>query len=165
MFLKSYTELPMSFEEVRAAMLRQPQRWLSGLADAAERDGRRLLIEVGLQVGGRGLSHDAWLEVGEPITTDRVASLPIRLHAEGHERLFPSLEGTLDAAWLGTGRTYLALTAQYDPPFGGLGHAIDRALLHRVAEAVGRRFLEAAAERLQTQAASGSAGPHLKHLQ
>lgn len=159
MFLKSYTELPVSFDEVRTAMLRHPHRWLSGLADAAERDGDRLLVEVGLEVGGRGLSHAAWLEVGVPITTDRIVSLPIRLHTEGHERLFPSLEGSLDAAWLGSGRTHLALTAQYDPPFGILGQAIDRALLHRVAEAVGRRFLESAAERLMSGAPSQSPDP------
>jgi hypothetical protein len=148
MFLKSYTELPLGFDGVRASMLRRPNHWLVGLAAAIERNGERLLVEVGLEVHGHQFSRSAWLETGEPVTTDRVVSLPFWLRVEDHQRLFPSLEGSIDAAWLGHGRTYLALNAQYDPPFGPLGGVADRALLHRVAEAVARRFLETVAERL-----------------
>jgi hypothetical protein len=148
MFLKSYTELPVSFEDVRAAILRRSRPWLDGLVDVASQDGERMLVEVGLEVGGRAVARSAWLEVGEPLTTDRTASLPLHMRLQDHERLFPSLEGCLDAAWLGPGRTHLALTVQYDPPLGILGRSIDRALLHRVAEAVARHFLETVAQRL-----------------
>jgi hypothetical protein len=144
-FLKSVTELAVDFDDVRAAMLRRPRGWLAGPAAAAEDDGDRLLVEVGLQVGGREIGPYATLEVGEPMLTDRVVLLPLRLRVEDHQRLFPSLEGSLDAAWLGPGRTHLALTATYEPPFGVVGQAVDRTLLHRVAEAVAQRFLEAVA--------------------
>jgi hypothetical protein len=125
-------------------------------------NGERLLVEVGLQVHGHEVSRSAWLETGEPVTTDRVASLPFRLRAEDHQRLFPSLGGSIDAAWLGHGRTHLALTAQYDPPFGSLGRVADRALFHRVAEAVALRFLETVAERLAADSVAGSSGPRRK---
>lgn len=151
MFLKSYTELPVSFVDVQAAILRRPRPWLDGLADVASQDGERMLVEVGLEVRGRAVARSAWLEVGEPLTTDRTASLPLRLRLQEHERLFPSLEGSLDAAWLGPACTHLALTVQYDPPFGILGRSVDRALLHRVAEAVARHFLETVAKRLTVQ--------------
>src|SRR5258708_37996458 len=82
------------------------------------------------------------------MTTDRVVLLPLRLRVIDRERLFPSLEGSLDAAWLGPGRTHLALTANYEPPLGVVGRAVDRALLHRVAEAVAQRVLGAAAPEL-----------------
>src|SRR5258708_5978504 len=87
------------------------------------------------------------------MTTDRVVLLPLRLRVIDRERLFPSLEGSLDAAWLGPGRTHLALTANYEPPLGVVGRAVDRALLHRVAEAVAQRFLEAAARELEARGA------------
>jgi hypothetical protein len=158
MFLKSYTELPLSFDEVRATMLRRPNHLLEGLAAAVERNGERLLVEVGLEVHGHQVSRSAWLEAGEPVATDRVASLPFWLGVEGHQQLFPSLEGSIEAAWLGHDRTHLALTAQYDPPFGPLGGVADRALLHRVAEAVARRFLGTIAERLAAESLAGSGG-------
>lgn len=148
MFLKTVTELSTDFEEVRAALVRRPRGWLEELASAAGAEGSRLLVQVGLEVHGRQLVRRARIEVGDPITTDRLASLPLRLWMEDHEHLFPTLEGSIDAAWLGPGCTHLALTAQYRPPFGVLGQVIDRALLHRVAEAVAQQFLEAVAVRL-----------------
>jgi hypothetical protein len=162
MFLKSVTELEVDFDDVRAAMLGDPHGWLAGLAAAAGDEGDQLLVDVGLEVGGHELSRRARLEVGEPLTTDRVALLPLRLGVEDHERLFPSLEGSLDAAWLGPGRTHLALAATYEPPFGIVGRAVDRTLLHRVAEAVAQRFLEAVARELEARRTIGQDGhgPH-----
>jgi hypothetical protein len=159
MFLKSVTELAVDFDDVRAAMLDDPRGWLADLAVSAVEEGDGLLVDVGLQVGGREVRRRANLEVGEPMTTCRVALLPLRLCAGDHERLFPSLNGSLDAAWLGPGRTHLALTATYEPPFGVVGRAVDRALLHRVAEAVAQRFLEAVGGKLEARDANGAAGP------
>lgn len=151
MFMKAVTEVEVDFDEVRAAMLSDPRVWLASLAAAAEHDGDRLLVDVGLRVVGQEVRRRAGLEVGEPMTADRVVLLPLRLRVEEHERLFPSLEGSLDAAWLGAGRTHLALTVSYEPPFGVVGKAVDRALLHRVAEAVAQRFLEAIARELDVR--------------
>src|SRR5215472_14058301 len=72
MFLKSVTELEADFDEVRAALLRGPLAWLDGLAAAAGDEGDRILVDVGLEVGGREVSRRARLEVGVPMVTDRV---------------------------------------------------------------------------------------------
>jgi hypothetical protein len=154
MFVKSYMELGVDFATVRDAILLRPPRWLDGLMTAAEEDGTRLLTEVGLAVGGHVLSRRAWLEVGDSSTTDRVAFLPLHMRVEDHERLFPALHGTLDAAWLGPGRTHLALSAQYAPPFGLIGRIVDRTLFHRVAEVVAQRFLARGAQHLASMAGS-----------
>jgi hypothetical protein len=154
MFLKSYTELSVAFDEVRAALSTSPESWLDGVADAVERQGSRLLVDVGLEIRGHEIGRTAWLEIGEPVATSRVISLPLSLRVRERAGLFPPLDGSLDAAWLGHGRTQLALTAQYDPPFGVLGRTVDRALLHRVAEAVARHFLESVAERLVARSAA-----------
>ncbi len=158
MFLKSVTDLDLDFANVTAAMLSEPRTWLAGLATAAGAEGDRLLLDVGLEVGGHDVSRRACLEVGEPMAVYRVAQLPLRLRVVGHQGLFPSLDGTLDAAWLGPGRTHLALTANYDPPLGVVGRAVDRALLHRVAEAVAQRFLEAIAGELTNRRPDGPNG-------
>lgn len=149
MFIKSYTELAVGFDEVRAALFRRPHRWLDGLGQAVEQHREQLMVEVGLEVHGHGVRRPVLLEVGVPVASERTASLPLRMRAEDHQRLFPSLEGSLDAAWLGPGRTHLEINFQYDPPLGALGRAIDRILLHRVAEAVVGQFLQIIAERLE----------------
>ncbi|HEY7202535.1 MAG TPA: hypothetical protein VIC57_20105 [Candidatus Dormibacteraeota bacterium] len=149
MFLKAVTELPIDFEAVRAGMLDGPDRWLDPLADAAGHDQDRLLVDVGLGPGGGAPTRPASLSLGTPVVLgDRVLSLPLRLRMSDHAALFPVLDGNLDVAWLGEGRTYLAMAVQYEPPFGLLGRVADGALLHRVSELVVQRFLASAATRL-----------------
>ena len=46
-------------------------------------------------------------------------------------------------------RTQLAMTARYTPPFGLLGRVADRGLLHRVAEATVKDFVDRVGEALQ----------------
>jgi hypothetical protein len=157
MFLKSVTELAVDYQDVRAAMLLDPRDWLTGLAAEASDEGDRLVVNVGLEVAGQQVGHRAHLEVGEPLISDRVLMLPLRLRATDHRRLFPTLEGSLDAAWLGPGRTYLAFSVQYEPPLGLVGRAVDRALLHRVAETVAQRFLQSVAHELS---GNGQVRPH-----
>jgi hypothetical protein len=152
MFLKSITELAVDFEDVQAVMLRDPQEWLAGLAAKARDHGDLLVVNVGLEVAGQQVGGGAQVEIGEPMTSQRVLMLPLRLRARDHRGLFPTLEGSLDAAWLGRHRTYLASSFQYEPPLGLVGRAVDRALLHRVAEAVAQRFLESVANDLRARA-------------
>src|SRR5437879_5843993 len=148
MFLKSVTELPVDFECVRAAMQRNAREWLEGPAGEAGRYGRRLLAEVGLEGTCCPGERSAGLELGAPVTTDRVASFPLSFDVQEAGGLIPSLRGTFDAAWLGSARTQLALSGSYDPPFSVLDRMADRTLLHRVAETVAHHFLQEVAERL-----------------
>lgn len=152
MFLKSVTELAVDLRDVRAVVLGTSREWLDWLAAEAGEQGDRLTLNVGLDVAGRHVGGPVGLEVGEPIDSHHLVMLPLRLRSRDHRRLFPTLEGSLDAAWLGRGRTYLALSLTYEPPLGLVGRAVDRALLHRVAETVSQRFLEAIANELLVRA-------------
>ena len=152
MFLKNVTELAVDFDDVRAVMLHAPREWLARLAAEAGEQGDRLTVHVGLEVAGQHVGGPVGLEIGEPLDSDRVVMLPLRIQSVDHRRLFPRLEGSLDAAWLGPGRTYLALSLTYDPPLGLAGRVVDRALLHRVAETVAQRFLERIANELLVRA-------------
>ena len=49
---------------------------------------------------------------------------------------------------MGSARTQLGLSANYEPPLGVLRKIADRALFHRVAEVTVKDFLERIGERL-----------------
>jgi hypothetical protein len=85
--------------------------------------------------------------------------LPLHIRVVHDTRLFPSLRGSLDAAWLGNGRTHLAMNAMYEPLFGLADKPVDRTLLHRVTEAVAQRFLEAVAHEPTVRTADSPTGP------
>src|SRR5262245_32571831 len=114
MFLKTVTELTADFHDVRAAMLCEPGEWLAGPGAEAGEVGDQLVVQVGLEVAGHQVGARARLEVGEPMTSDRLVMLPVRLRAQDHRRLFPTMEGSLDSAWLGRDRTYLSLSLSYE---------------------------------------------------
>jgi hypothetical protein len=157
MFLKSVTELAIDFRDVRAAMLNDPGPWLAGLAEAAGDHGDRLLVDVGLATNRYERGRDR-LEVGEAVTTDRAAVLPLRIQVADDRWLLPSLDGSLDAGWLGHDNTHLAVSAMYEPPFALEQRLVDRTLFHRVTEAVVQHFLEAVARELTARAAAVLAG-------
>jgi uncharacterized membrane protein len=75
--------------------------------------------------------------------------------ATSAEHLFPALDADLEVAALGPSRTQLSISARYRPPGGPVGRALDRALLHRVAEATVKDFLDRVGEALQTRALAG----------
>ena len=49
--------------------------------------------------------------------------------------------------------TRLTLNARYDPPLGKLGELIDRALMHRLAQATIKDFVERLAGRVEAELA------------
>ncbi len=152
MFLKTYVELAKPFDQVRQVLLDDVDRWLPNLAQETGQEGERMLVDVGLAVGRRRLRRPAQLLVGSAQVSERLASLPIQLRMRRSDGLFPSFDGFLEAAWLGRERTQLVLEAQYEPPLGLMGRALDRGMLHRVAETAARGLLEAVAARIAAEA-------------
>jgi len=72
----------------------------------------------------------------------------------GLASLFPTLEADIELGELGPERTQLSISARYTPPLGSLGRVLDRALLHRVAEATVKDFLDGAAASFQADRAA-----------
>lgn len=142
MFVRSYVELHLPIADVEEALLRAPERWIPQLAASAEERGDRLLAEVGFAASGHQVGKRVVIELGPPVRTPGRTWLPILWRATGPKGLFPTLEGELEVAALGPGLTQLGLSARYKPPFGLIGESIDRALLHRVAEATVHDFVE-----------------------
>lgn len=153
MFIRYYLDLPIPFETLETALLAQPEAWLPGLARDAESRGEHLLAEVGFAVDdAHRLDKQVEIGFGEPYRIPGKTLLPMSWKATGPERLFPALDADLEVASLGPNRTQLSISARYRPPMGLLGRALDRALLHRVAEATAKDFLDRVGEALQVRA-------------
>ena len=71
--------------------------------------------------------------------------------------LLPRLDATVELGPLGEDRTQLAISARYQPPLGVVGRAVDRVLLHRVAEATLKDFLDRLADAITLSDAGGAA--------
>ncbi|MEW6059392.1 MAG: hypothetical protein AB1551_04505 [Actinomycetota bacterium] len=152
MFLRYFLELPIPFADVESRLLERPQSWLPGLARDAEHRGERLLAEVGFPVDEEHrIAKEVVLELGQPYRIPSKTLLPMGWRATGPERLFPLLDADLEVAALGPNRTQLSISAQYRPPLGVVGQALDRALLHRVAEATVKDFVDRVGEAIQSK--------------
>jgi hypothetical protein len=142
MFIRAYVELNLPIAEVEPTLLRTPAEWIPGLAASAEEHGDHLLTEVGFPVSQLHVGKRVEIDLGRPVHTPGRTWLPVSWRATGPRGVFPTLEGELEVAALGLQLTQLGLSARYKPPFGALGDSVDRALLHRVAEATIRDFVE-----------------------
>ena len=150
MFIRYYAEIDAPAEAVTAALLDGPDAWLPGLAKAAGDRGEELLVEVGFGSERCRLECEVELTVRRPIVFPSRTTLPISWKPRGHRHLLPELEADVEVAPLGEHHTQLSISARYQPPLGALGKALDRALLHRVAEATVKDFLDGVARRLTT---------------
>lgn len=93
------------------------------------------------KVGAAGLSKLVRVQLRELAGTDRSAGLAIRWEATGPGGgLFPVLDADLRLASAGDQVTLLTMAGVYRPPLGPLGEALDRVILHRVADATIRNF-------------------------
>jgi hypothetical protein len=148
MFLRYFVEIPTTFEELERRLLDRPEEWIPGLATLADARGQELLAEVGFGPPHLRVGKSVLITLGEAVRFPSKTVLPLTWKATGTEGLFPGLEGDLEVAGLGPARSQLSISARYRPPLGRLGSVIDRALLHRVAEATVKDFLDRAAEAL-----------------
>jgi hypothetical protein len=158
MFVRYYVELPLPPEEVEAALVAAPAGWLSALAGEADQRGGSLLAEVGVGPFGPRLGRRVAVSVGPPLRYPSKTLLPFTWRPAGGSGLLPDLEGDIELGSLGSGKTQLAVSGRYRPPLGSLGRAADRVLLHRVAEATVKDFLDRVAEALVHPAAAQSNG-------
>jgi hypothetical protein len=148
-FARSHVELQLPFPAAEEAMLRAPGEWIPGLVNSAEHMGEALLAEFGFETGGRRVATPIEVDIGPPIRFESRLVLPMTWTPVRHPALLPVFDADAEVAPLGPSRTQFAISARYDPPLGALGRVIDRGLLHRVAEAVIKDFVDRAGETLQ----------------
>ena len=149
MFLRSYVDVARPIESVEAEMAVGVENWMPDMAQRANGDGEKLLSELGFNLGKRRIGRRIKVEIGAPAAASGLMFMPIRWESATEAGLFPTLEGVLEVAALGSARTQLGLSASYEPPLGLVGKIADRALFHRVAEVTVKDFLERIGARLE----------------
>jgi hypothetical protein len=120
-------------------------------ADFAYRRGEE--IRVRLTLDSSFVAKEVWLEVGEPVRGDDQTTVSITWEATGTPGLFPRMEADLLVTSLGPEVTHLAFRGSYRPPMGPVGAALDRVLLHRVAELSVKTFVDRLASLLSERIA------------
>ena len=148
MFIYYFVHLNRSFDEARGRLL-EVLSGLDGMAAAAYREGEEIRARIGV-VESPAVAKTVRLEVGEPVGEDGTMLLPVVWEATGTPGLFPRMEAEVVLAALGPALTQLSLRGSYRPPLGPIGRVLDRALLHRVAEASVKGFVDRIARALQT---------------
>jgi hypothetical protein len=152
MFVGDETRLDIGYAMARERLTRLAEgaTLLSTSEDAYEYSTAGLA-----KVGLPGLSKLVRVQVRELARTQGPAGLAIRWEATGPGGgLFPVLDADITLAPAGDAvdrATVLAMAGVYRPPLGPLGHALDRAILHRVAAATIRGFLAELASRIAGQ--------------
>jgi hypothetical protein len=119
------------------------------LASAAEKDGEVLRLQIGPTWAGGRMTREVEVTLGPMRERGESRVVPLVWRATGLTSMFPALNGDIELAPLGPQRCRLTLAASYLPPFGDVGHALDRALLHRVAQSTVRSFLARVASSLE----------------
>lgn len=148
MFLRYYVDLEVPFGDAEASLLTGPDAWVPGLLLDAEDQGHALLAEVGFAVDRKRIDREVEITLGAPYRSGSMTRVPVTWRATERERLFPQLEADIEVAALGPSRTQLSIDARYRPPLALVGRALDRVLLHRVAEATMRDFVDRIARRI-----------------
>ena len=149
MFLRTYVELDVPFEEAEASLLEGPDAWVPGLFRDAEDRGQALLAEVGFAVDdARRIDREVRITLGTPYRSGSTTRVPLIWRATSNGRLFPQLDADIELAGLGPRRSQLSIDARYRPPLALVGRALDRTLLHRVAEATIKDFVDGVAGRI-----------------
>jgi hypothetical protein len=139
MFVGAEVLLEVGFEVARERLARLAESGvlISASQDAYGRETARLV-----RVGIAGLSKLVRVQARELARTDTSAGLAIRWEATGPGGpLFPVLDADIRLAPAGEHLTLLTIAGSYRPPLGRLGEGLDRAILHRVADATIRGFL------------------------
>jgi len=146
-FIYYFVHLDRSFREARGQLLEVLSR-LDLMAAAAYREGEEIRAKIGPSENP-AVAKSVRLEVGEPVGEDETMLLPIVWEATGTPGLFPRMEAEVVLAELGPELTQLSLRGSYRPPLGSLGRVLDRALLHRVAEASVKGFVDRVARTIE----------------
>ncbi len=156
MDVRAEVTLELPFGQLQPVVLDGPRGWVPNLEE--ERDGR-LVTEVGIGSGAGWVGRRVVLRVGQTTCWPGRCAVPIAWRAELRAELFPELAGVLELTPASPERTRLVLEASYGPPAGIAGELADRAVMHRVAEATVRGFLERSGRVLE-RVAGARATPH-----
>lgn len=147
MFVQYYGEVPRPYEEV-AARCPLVVTQIEGWAEVSYRDGEAIHARVGPRGERSPVAKAIHLRVGEAVESSDARRIPLTWEATGTPGLFPKMDAELVVARVGDNLTQVKIQGHYEPPLGGVGRLIDKAFLHRVAEASTKELVDRIVEEL-----------------
>ena len=147
MFVRDEVMLDVGFDEARDRLAKL-DRWFPDASDDVYREEIAVLAPIGPPGPAPGASGLAAIRLQSLAARDGRAGLALRWEVRGAAGLFPVLDADLTLAPAGEDAALLTLAGAYRPPLGNLGAELDRLLLHRVADATIRHFLDRVAAAL-----------------
>jgi hypothetical protein len=143
MFVGAEAVLDVSFDAARAGLTRAiGGEWLLTASADAYSEWSKGLARVGPRGPGWTMSRLVEVRFRELVTRGNEAVLTLRWEAVGSSGgLFPVLDADITLVRHGPAASLLSLSGAYRPPLGALGAALDRVVLHRMAEATIQGFV------------------------
>lgn len=139
--IEASTTLPVDVASVAAIIGSDPGVVLCDTCSAEDRRARVFRTQIAAELHGGGrIGHEVELELGALDAEGGEFVLPLRWHASGHERLFPTFDGALRVR-AGDKGTVLRLTGTYIVPLGLVGRFGDGLVRSRVVRGSLETFL------------------------
>jgi hypothetical protein len=154
MLIQDFVQVKAPYTAVRDRLLEPASGWLTDGATDAYADGERLFLTVTATGGEVTVGKRVQVELGGAYVRGEGSVLRLSWWATGAQRLFPTLDADLEIMPMGPDQVMLTLMGRYEPPLGAVGRAVDRLVLHRIAEACIRSFLQRTAANLERATAA-----------
>ncbi len=151
MFIHDHIEVNAPFEAVVDA-LESLGAEVELMAQAAYERGERLAVGP----GSGFMAAPVAFEVGRPLVSEDGVAIPIAWTGASGTNLLPRMDAELEATRMGTCSTNLLFRGRYSPPLDSIGEALDRVLLHHVAQATVGAFMRRLGRALETEVGSSS---------
>lgn len=160
MFVHYVVHVNRPFDDVEREMVEVVGR-LPEVAPDVYRRGEEL--HARLRADSMPLAKAVRLRIGNPRRVENETSIPLRWEATGPAALFPRMDADVVVSRAGADATQIAFYGSYEPPLGALGRAIDRRVLHRVAELTVKRLLDTVISVLNREAERSFAPEGMSH--
>jgi len=141
MFVQYYGEVMRPYDEVveRCPLVLVQ---LEGWARDSYRDGEAIRAKMGPRGEDSFVAKTVQLGIGDVVESTDARRIPLTWEATGTPGQFPKMDAELVIARVGADLTQVKIQGQYDPPLGSVGRLIDRAFLHRIAEASTKELVD-----------------------
>lgn len=153
--IRCYDYVNHPYEKVRDALRQDAINVFQAGTKAAASRAQSVAAELRVDLGGIGVKADINISVKriEEKVGDATSGPAIRLQLEWEAAtapgFFPFMKADLSVYPLTSTETQLDFCGLYEPPFGGLGKAMNAVAGHRIAEASVHRFINEVAEYLR----------------
>jgi hypothetical protein len=161
--LRCYQYVNRPYDAVRELLCQHPRDVFQRATTTAAARADAIFASLHVVAGGLDVGVPVDIHVSGFRNEPGIAGLPPRTRiklvwkARRDATLFPVMDADLSLWALTSTETQLELEGAYTPPLGIVGHAIDVAVGHRVAEATVHRFLDDVAEQIRRELSGAAA--------